>query len=87
MSLALRRAMPDDARMNDAMLDRAQRARKAALARWGQTPRTPVVVKSLRIDPDLWIKVIERAAVRKITPNEWLVRCVKDGLRKAEEAK
>ncbi len=48
-------------------------------------PKT--IVKSLRIEPELWLRVVNRAAVKEITPSAWLIRCIKDGLKKAGDAK
>jgi hypothetical protein len=46
-------------------------------------PRT--IVKSLRIEPELWLWVIGRAAERKIKPNAWLVRCIRDAKKRLEK--
>jgi len=66
-----------------AMQDRSEIARKAAETRWAQTPRTPRLVKTLRIEPEVWLQVIDRAAFKKLTPNEWVIRAIKAGLKEA----
>ena len=48
-----------------------------------ETPKT--IVKSLRIQPELWLWVVSRAAERKIKPNAWLVRCIKDARKRLEK--
>lgn len=44
------------------------------------------LVKSLRIDAELWAKVRARADLREITPNAWVVRCIRDTMKRLETA-
>jgi hypothetical protein len=46
------------------------------------TDKSPAIVKSFRIDPELWLWVVGRAAERRITPSAWLVRCIEDARKR-----
>lgn len=39
------------------------------------------VVRSLRMSPELWAFVIERAKAKDVSVNAWMVRCVEDARR------
>lgn len=43
------------------------------------------IVKSVRISPELWAFVEERAAFKEISANAWLVRCVRDAKERMEK--
>jgi len=42
------------------------------------------IVKAFRVEPELWLYVINRAAALKITPSAWLIRCIKDAKKRQE---
>ena len=50
------------------------------------TNKVPAIVKSFRVDPELWLWVVGRAAERQITASAWLVRCIKDARKRLEKA-
>lgn len=76
--------MRDIHAMHKAKPDRSEIAKRAAETRWAQTPRVQTLTKGLRVEPDIWLKVIDRAAAKKVTPNEWVVRCIKDAMKRLE---
>lgn len=43
-----------------------------------------MIVKSFRVDPELWLWVVGRAAQKRITASAWLVRMLEDARQRLE---
>lgn len=63
---------------------RKEIATTAAQARWSNQGNE--VTKLLRIESELWLWVVARAAERKVSPGAWLVRCIRDARKRIESA-